>query len=451
MANLGIAQTQITGKISGGGSSAFSAITSGTNTTAAMIVGAGATFAWISANTLGTSSSVADILINTGTLFNTAIGNSSLATNSVVTGNFNTAIGYKALQHNTTGQFNTAVGVDALVLNTTGTNNTSIGTDSLSNSTTGTANTAIGGDSLRSNTTGGANIAIGVEALYSNTTGVDNTAIGNDALFTNVSGTDNTAIGLNALFLNTGSTNTAVGVGALQANTSGGDNTAIGVNALNANTTGGTNIAVGENALLSNTTGSNNTGLGYQANVNAGSYSNSTAIGANSTVTASNQIVFGNTSVTAIKLNGKVIQYDTQLATVSNGIPVEYATVDLTAQSAAIAATTIYAVPASGVGMYRISFYLKVTTAASTSSKLGGVTITFTDPTDSVSQSVVAQLADNTGMASTSDVGNTTTSVLQGSMIITAKASTNIQYAVAYASVGGTAMVYKISMKLEAM
>lgn len=48
MANLGIAQTQITGKISGG-SSAFGSITSGTNTTAAMVVGTGATFAWISA------------------------------------------------------------------------------------------------------------------------------------------------------------------------------------------------------------------------------------------------------------------------------------------------------------------------------------------------------------------------------------------------------------------
>ena len=57
----------------------------------------------------------------------------------------------------------------------------------------------------------------------------------------------------------------------------------------------------------------------------------------------------------------KVIKY-AGVATVSAGVPSELATVDLTAQSAAITATTLYAVPAAGAGMYRITWVAKITT-----------------------------------------------------------------------------------------
>ena len=43
----------------------------------------------------------------------------------------NTAVGYKALQDNSTGTDNTAVGSDALRENTTGANNTAIGSEML--------------------------------------------------------------------------------------------------------------------------------------------------------------------------------------------------------------------------------------------------------------------------------------------------------------------------------
>jgi hypothetical protein len=56
----------------------------------------------------------------------------------------NTAVGFNALQSNTTGSNNTAVGAQALQTNTTGTNNTATGAGALSSNTTGVNNTATG-------------------------------------------------------------------------------------------------------------------------------------------------------------------------------------------------------------------------------------------------------------------------------------------------------------------
>jgi hypothetical protein len=136
------------------------------------------------------------------------------------------------------------------------------------------------------------------------------------------------------------------------------------------------------------------------------------------------------------------------IATVSNGVPSEYATVDLTGQTAAKTTTTLYAVPAAGVGMYRVSVYAKVTTAGSISSVLGGTNgfqIGFTDSTDSVAQTVTVLDLTNTALNT-----NNTTTVYMGSAAFMAKASTNITYAFDYTS-AGTAMAYTLHIKLEAM
>jgi len=88
----------------------------------------------------------------------------------------------------------------------------------------------------------------------------------------------------------------------------------------------------------------------------------------------------------SIASSGKVSNYN-GIATVSDGVPAEYATVDLTAQAAAITATTLYAVPAAGAGMYRVSWVAKVTTPATASSTLGGTNgfqLLYTDQNDSV-------------------------------------------------------------------
>jgi len=129
------------------------------------------------------------------------------------------------------------------------------------------------------------------------------------------------------------------------------------------------------------------------------------------------------------------------------GVALEKATVDLTAQTTALGPTSLINPPLTR--MYRISAYLKVTTAGTTST-LGPLTITYTDGTDSVAQSNVMLMADETGAAVTLNSINTTVSVLTGSMIVWVAAGGPIQYAVAYASTG-TAMQYEVHLKLEAM
>lgn len=152
--------------------------------------------------------------------------------------------------------------------------------------------------------------------------------------------------------------------------------------------------------------------------------------------------VAGTTVKYEINSAGVVDTYN-GIATVSNGIPGEIATVDLTAQSAAIAATTIYAVPAGQGGMYRISWNADITTAG-TSSVLGGAggyQVLYTSPTDSVVKTTVS------GNSVTS-AANTTGTAVSGVMIVYAKASTNIQHQFGYTSTG-TTMVFQLHAKVE--
>jgi hypothetical protein len=159
----------------------------------------------------------------------------------------------------------TALGEDALLSNF-GFYNTAVGDSALASNTFGVVNTAIGAFALASNTSGERNTATGYGALQSNTTGDDNTAFGVDALLVNTSGDENTVIGSLALESNTtGSKNTATGSGALFSNTTGNNNTASGFNALFSNTDGSDNAATGFHALLNNTTGNKNIALGFRA------------------------------------------------------------------------------------------------------------------------------------------------------------------------------------------
>lgn len=142
---------------------------------------------------------------------------------------------------------------------------------------------------------------------------------------------------------------------------------------------------------------------------------------------------------------GLISKYNS-ISTVSNGHPAEYATVDLTAQTAAIAATTAYAVPAAGIGVYRVSWVATVTTAATTSSVLGGTNsfqIKYTDGNDSVVKTTVAPIIVSTA--------NTTGTAISGVCIAYCKASTNLQYLFDYTSVGVTPMAYNLHIKIEAL
>jgi hypothetical protein len=144
---------------------------------------------------------------------------------------------------------------------------------------------------------------------------------------------------------------------------------------------------------------------------------------------------------------GKATKYN-NIALVSNGIPAEYATVDNITATANIAATTIYSVPASGAGLYRLSYYVIVNRAATTSSTLPDLQLTWTDQDNSTLQTFGP-------VDSATPSANTLTTTYSGSVVISAKASTNIQYqtgvTTAYASVGGTSMQYSVRLKVEAL
>jgi hypothetical protein len=135
---------------------------------------------------------------------------------------------------------------------------------------------------------------------------------------------------------------------------------------------------------------------------------------------------------------------------VPNRIPVQAAVADLTGQTAAKTATTL--LTPSVTGLYRISVYLKVTTAAATSSTLGGstgVVITYTDGTDSVAQSQTCALMTQAGAIAINNAGNTTATKLSGTLVVFAKAAVAIQYAIGYTASG--TMTYEAHLAIEAM
>src|SRR6266567_3731503 len=121
---------------------------------------------------------------------------------------------------------------------------------------------------------------------------------------------------------------------------------------------------------------------------------------------------------------------------VPNRVPVIAAEVNLAAQTAAKATTTL--LTPSVTGFFRISIALKLTTIG-TSPVVGPVTITYTDGDGSVAQSIVMLLNSTTGTAVTTTVNNTTTtSNVNGSMVIFAKVAVAIQYAIALSGTIGS-------------
>lgn len=154
----------------------------------------------------------------------------------------------------------------------------------------------------------------------------------------------------------------------------------------------------------------------------------------------------------SLSLTGALTSYN-GVATVANGIPALLATVNLTAQAAAIAPVTVYAVPSTGAGNYNVSWMAKVTQAATTSCVLGGANgfqLVYTDKDDSVVVTTPAWWGGgNNGSAPTSAAVNTTQNVINGQFSVSCKASTNLQFSIGYTSVGGTVMNYNLHIRVE--
>jgi len=139
----------------------------------------------------------------------------------------------------------------------------------------------------------------------------------------------------------------------------------------------------------------------------------------------------------AIGTNGQVLTSNGTTASWQAVASVPLATVDLTAQSAAISATTLYTPPTAGI--YTITYYAKVTTAATTSSVLGAFSVISTDTDSNVVNTV----------GNTSTQNSLTTGFISGTITVYAKASTAIQYTMGYTSSGATAMQYELHMAVS--
>jgi hypothetical protein len=131
------------------------------------------------AKTFSSDVTVNGITIGRGTgqlASNTAVGSSALS--AITSGTGNTAIGVNALKSATVGVDNVALGKDALQANTTGSNNVGIGVVSGANNTSGGYNVSIGKESLQRNLSGSTNVAVGPATIDQITTGNNNTVLG---------------------------------------------------------------------------------------------------------------------------------------------------------------------------------------------------------------------------------------------------------------------------------
>jgi hypothetical protein len=144
----------------------------------------------------------------------------------------------------------------------------------------------------------------------------------------------------------------------------------------------------------------------------------------------------------------KITTYNT-IATANNGVASEIYSNTWTSQTAAIGATTLYAVPASGGGYYRVTWFATVTTASSggtPSSTLGGSTgfqLKYTVG------GVVKTTTPVAVTSMTSTTNNTATAAVSGVQACYCDASTNLQFLFGYTSAGTSPMQYRISVIVE--
>lgn len=163
-------------------------------------------------------------------------------------------------------------------------------------------------------------------------------------------------------------------------------------------------------------------------------------VGIGTSTPSSSLFSVGASSQFQMNASGAVTQYN-GLTVVANGIPSEGDQVNLAAQTAPIAGTNLLS--SAAAQMYRVSCYVVVTTAATTSSTLPSCVMGWTDGDNSTPQSFTL---------TPTNTGNALTTFQQAVMVLNAKAATAITYSTTgYASSGATAMQYAIHIRLEAM
>jgi len=244
---------------------------------------------------------------------NTTVG--GYAGLGILAGDFNVAVGHKALHTAGAGNRSTAIGYQALESQYTTFTETGGATTNGDQSVTHTADArivtglAVSGTGIPSDSFVGV-ISSGTTFNLVNENGdaVNATADGSSLTLTFTGGQDanNTAVGYHAgIDVTTGTLNTIVGSLAGVAVTTSYSNTFLGYDAGGSTTTGSTNTFIGANAGNSNVGGGNNIAIGRDADVGGANFSNSITIGTSVTNNlGTNSVEIGNTSMTKFKTHG---------------------------------------------------------------------------------------------------------------------------------------------------
>jgi len=152
-----------------------------------------------------------------------------------------------------------------------------------------------------------------------------------------------------------------------------------------------------------------------------------------------------NDSTPAAPANSQNVKWQTDgsgnaSAYVPNG-PALLPGADLLTQAANISATDLVASGDVTGGMYEISIYIIVTQAASSTSTMPSVSITWTDADNITGQTITATATSS---------GNLLTTYAQARVTVDARNGFAIQYATAsYASSGGTPMQYALHIRVS--
>jgi hypothetical protein len=130
------------------------------------------------------------------------------------------------------------------------------------------------------------------------------------------------------------------------------------------------------------------------------------------------------------------IDWFTVLTSTVNQAPNRLSAVELTSQGASIGATDFSGGGVLNAGLYRVTYYARITRAAGTSSSLT-VTLSWTDGGASCS------------FAGAAITGNTTTTIQSETKMIRIDSASPVRYATTYASVGMPTMLYSLDVTLE--
>lgn len=155
-------------------------------------------------------------------------------------------------------------------------------------------------------------------------------------------------------------------------------------------------------------------------------------------------------SVFDINTSGSIDTYAGS-ATAGNGVSAVLASTSGTTQAAALSASALYTPAAAG--LYRVSFAVTLTRAATSSSTLagaGGIKLNYTtgDSSTAVNQQVPCWLTTSTTATVTNSAANTVGTTLIGSVVVYSS-TTAMTFDIGYTSSGATSMQYAYHVTVE--